>query len=139
MFAETLVVLLTALAIGLLFSAVFRASGPWEGPLWFFLVLFLSTWAIGSWIEPVGPTVWGVTWVPFLMIALFVALILAAATPPRDIRYRPWSRRRPRSVSEAAEEAEEEVAAVAAVGFFFWILIFVLLLAVLLNAFAVFS
>lgn len=53
------------------------------GLLFFFTVLFLATWAGGLWLAPFGPTIWGVSWVGFLIVGLVVALLLAAVAPPR--------------------------------------------------------
>lgn len=78
LFAAVFAVLLT-----LIFSTLFRRKGPWSRGLVFFLVVFLAAWAGGVWLVPFGPTLFGVTWLPFLIAGLFVALILAAALPPQ--------------------------------------------------------
>jgi len=36
----------------------------------------------GIWITPFGPLLWGITWLPFLLSGLIVALIFAAAGMP---------------------------------------------------------
>jgi hypothetical protein len=78
LFAAVFAVLLT-----LIFSTLFRRKGPWSRGLVFFLIVFLAAWAGGVWLLPFGPTLFGVTWLPFLIAGLFVALILAAALPPQ--------------------------------------------------------
>jgi hypothetical protein len=40
------------------------------------LVLFFATWAGGIWLVPVGPRVWGVSWLSFLSVALVVGLFI---------------------------------------------------------------
>jgi len=106
---------------------VFKSTGPW-GTFWsFLLILVLVGLAAEAWIEPVGPVAWGVAWIPTLFVIFLFALLLAAATPPRN-----------RSVRDTATEPtttpEEETAAVA-VGGFFWIFMFFLLVIALWGIF----
>lgn len=120
--------LLLALFFALLMVAVitrgFRLTGPWDSILALLLVLFLGTWAIGVWVAPIGPTVGEVAWVPFLIAAVLLALLLAAI-PKRDrtIVLTP-------TPAEAREGASEEAG--LAVGALFWILVVVLLVLVFL-------
>ncbi|MFW6180534.1 MAG: hypothetical protein ACOC8N_02210 [Spirochaetota bacterium] len=78
---------LFALGIGLMLTAVFAGllgrSGPWASIPVFFAIIFLASWAGGVWIAPVGPALFGVYWVPFLIFGLIIALLLAAAVKPR--------------------------------------------------------
>jgi hypothetical protein len=118
---------LFALAVGLLltalFGAVFRTRGP--GAAWwtFLLIVFLAAWAGGLWVRPFGPPLFGVTWLPFLLMGLFFALLLAAAIPVRP----------PRTRAEAIAQARAEEATVTAIGVFFWILLIGLLVSILLG------
>jgi len=81
--ADVLFAMLLALLLTFLFVVVLRWRGPWPGFLAFLAVLFLATWAGGVWIRPAGPLAFGLYWVPFIITALVVALLLAAAGPPR--------------------------------------------------------
>lgn len=54
--------------------------------LFFFLVLFPLMLAGNAWIIPYGPVFMGVTWVPILLLGLFLALLLMAVTPRRPRR-----------------------------------------------------
>jgi hypothetical protein len=110
-----------AALIGGLLVGAFRARTPWTGFAIFFLVLFLATWAGGVWMTPMGGAIWGVHWFPFLLTAIIVALLLAAATAaqgePAD------------STMEFMDEAKmerERRATAAAFGVFFWILLLAL-------------
>lgn len=133
---EWLVALLIVLFVTLLVGGAFAAAGargPWPGVIWFFLVLFFATWAIGAWAQPVGPRAWGVHWLTFLVVALLIALLIAAATPRE--RYASRNRapeelplERDTATEPEAEtrrdlpEREAQTAATAtAVGVFFWI------------------
>lgn len=135
-FAMLLIVLVITLLVGGAFAAA-GMRGPWPGVLWFLLVLFLATLTIGAWVEPVGPRAWDVPWLTFLVTALLIALLIAAATPRgRDPqRYRSPTELRlnrdpnpedPNVVSDAdqrqevAEQESEAAAAATAVGIFFW-------------------
>jgi hypothetical protein len=53
--------------------------GPWPAAIWFFLLLFFGTWALGAWLQPIGPRVWGTYWVPYAIAAVGISLLLAAA------------------------------------------------------------
>lgn len=118
-----------AFAIAFVLSVIFGAAFRWERPghpgLWhsiffLFVIIFLATWAIGGWVAPVGPSVSGISWLSFLIIGLIVALILAAAVPPR--------RRRPRNIEETKRQVEESIEAQAMLGAFFWILFIALII-----------
>lgn len=111
--------LLFALFIGIVLSLLLvgvlgrRGPGPLLGFMFFFLLLFLFTWAGGVWLVPAGPVAWGqFPWLSVLILGLIVALLLAAVTEPH----------RPRQLTpgEAAAEAEEVAVTFTA---FFWILL----------------
>lgn len=112
-------VFIIALVIGVIFAFGLRRGGPWPGVLWFFLILFVGTWALGGLFRPFGPPVGDIYWVPYLSAALLIALLLAATTPLR-----------PPPASEETRAVEREGAQLAVgLGVFFWLmLIFSLLL-----------
>jgi hypothetical protein len=86
-------------------------------PTWaLFVILFLATWAGGLWMAPFGPAFRNVYWVPFTLIAVLVAILLAAVLPPE-----------PHSNAEAVER-EHEIQ--AGLGIFFWVLVLALAAAV---------
>ena len=115
-FGEVVLAFAIGLILAMIFAYGFGRTGPWGGFLWFFLVVFLTAWAVGVWVEPVGPVLWGAAWVPILFGALFVAL-LVAAIPPAP----------PRTGGVAPAETPETA---AAVGLFFWLLLVVLIIAI---------
>jgi hypothetical protein len=118
---------LFALAIGLLltalFGAAFRIRGP--GAAWwtFLLIVFLAAWAGRLWVRPFGPPLFGVIWLPSLLMGVLFALVLAAVVPARP----------PRTRSEAIAQARAEEAAVSMIGAFFWALLIGLLVAIVLG------
>ncbi len=131
-----LVEFLFALGVALLltgiFSLAFRYRGPWDVWWLFLLIILLVAWAGGLWIEPIGPPLFDIYWLPFLLVGLIFALILAAAAPPRP----PSVRRAPRTprIRRAATPttpAEEETA--LAVGLFFWLMLVSLVVVILMG------
>ncbi len=116
---------LVALVIALIFAYGFRRRGLWPGFLLFFLIVFLFTWAGGVWVTPFGPQYAGVHWLPFLIVALVIAFLIAAAIPP--------SYTRPRT-SESEDLRTARAREVSHfLGIFFWILVAVLLVALLVR------
>ena len=133
--------LIFALAIGIsiawTWSVAFDTHGPWNSFFWFFVVIFLFSWGGGSWITPFGPLGWGVAWMPFLVMGIFMALLLTAVTPrsnrsrtrsgdglPAPVKAR--SKRAPATVTPELD---------AAVDVFFWLFIVVLVSLALTNSF----
>ena len=113
----------TAVILSLIFVLGFGRKRGRSSVLIFFILILLASWAGGVWLTPIGPTLWEVYWLPFLVVGLIVALVLAAvaAPPPR------------RSSVELVEPMEEEVdkkAAYWVMGIFFWSLIVVLIVAI---------
>ena len=110
-----------SLIASLLFLAAFLAwhgwlradaTRPYLSRGYLFAILFLSTWAGGVWLRPFGPMFLGALWMPFLVMAFFVVLILAAVVPMRP-RY---------EIGETVEEAEDETHTDEELGAAFWAL-----------------
>ena len=120
--AEFLTAVLFAVLFVAVFAVAFDRTGPWEGIGWFFLIVLLGAWAVGAWTEPVGPVLYGVSWVPFFFGAFIIALLVAAMSEPL-----------PRT--PAADPATPAEA--LAVGLFFWITILVLFGVILASIFVV--
>lgn len=108
-----------AMFLTLLFSSSFRQRGPWGGLLLFFLVIFLASWAAQLWISPVGPVIFGISWIPLVFVAVLFAIILlaAAATVPSPPKNQPG-------------EITPADASFMAIGTFFWFLLIILLIAI---------
>lgn len=117
-FLGVLLTVMAAIIVSVLFYYVFKSTGPWENFWIFLLILTLAGLAAGLWIAPVGPVMWGLAWVPTLMVIIIVALLIGAASP----------RKQERAVtnSESSEPAPHDRKA-ATLGALFWIfLIFML-------------
>jgi hypothetical protein len=128
--------IILALVIAFVMAAIFVPLLGWRRPgtraeegwgaafLFLFLLLFLATWAGGAWLSPFGPTVWGVHWLGFLLVGIFVMLLIAAVIPPAR-------RSRLPSAEGAEAEAESKAAVIMGVGVFFWIVLTLLVLAII--------
>lgn len=125
---QVLFVLLIAALLTAVFAVGFRRR-EWDvGLLYFFLILFLATWAGGLWIGPYGPLLLGVPWVTFLLVGVLLALLLTALIPPRRRKPSPeWEAELQRT--SGTDEPESET--LVAVDLLFWLLIVGLLIAVI--------
>ena len=127
---ELLVSLALALLLTGLYMLVARGSGRRTGLVWLFLIIFLATWAGGTWVRPFGPTLWGVNWLTFLLVGLVIVLFLFIALP----RKTPRGRRETLDMLERIEtEKELEKVTYMTLSIFFWILLLVLIIAIILR------
>ncbi|MFO7985832.1 MAG: hypothetical protein R6U38_08190 [Desulfatiglandaceae bacterium] len=110
---DFLIALLIALLLTAIFAGALRGHRFGTALIFFFVVLLLGTWAGGVWITPLGPRLWGVSWLSFVLVGLFFALVLTAALPPDPGRRPP----------KPASRTEENAAPIVMFGLFFWVLI----------------
>ncbi len=71
------IIIASLAAIGLTVGRL--RPGAWPAAVWFFLLLLFGTWALGAWLQPIGPRMWGTHWVPYVIAAAGISLLLAAA------------------------------------------------------------
>jgi hypothetical protein len=98
----------------------------------FFLIIFLFTWALGSWMVPVEPLYSGVSWIGYLLVAVLIMLLLGVMVPPREPRNRIFKR------SDIEENVQKEQVATAigvTFGFFFWIMLIALVVLAVVRMF----
>ncbi len=113
---DLILAFVVAVVMTYIFVGILGFRGPWPGFIAFLAVLFLATWAGGIWIRPPGPYTYGLYWAaPFVITALVVALLLAAAGPPRRGK-----------VETIHEVKEREHAAVLAINYIVWAAIAIL-------------
>lgn len=128
----TLISIVLSVVFALLFSAILvygfsrRAAGPFDGMLFLFLIIFMFTWGLGSWMTPIGPVFGGVSWISYLIIALVVMLLIGAMLPPS-------SPGRSAAAKRVAEEDEAAMAVRATFGFFFWFMLITLFVIAILR------
>jgi hypothetical protein len=100
-----------------------EGGGKAEWPI--FLLFFLAILAGGLWMTPVGPPVVGVYFIPFLLMAIVIALFWFAAPPPPR-------RKRRTGESPSVQTVEDDTRATAAgMGVLFWFLLVGLVMVVL--------
>jgi hypothetical protein len=126
--------LLLAFFLAILFTVIFatglRGHGWGMGLLFFFLILFLATWAGGLWLTPIGPLWLGVPWFSYLLVALIIGLLLATLTPDRRLGPSPSDR-------DLKKRAAARAETLIAVDVLFWFLILGLLIAIVARYAAV--
>jgi hypothetical protein len=81
---SVIISILLALLFATLLVFVFKRKGPGPigGFLFLVLIIFMFTWASGSWMQPVGPIIWGIHWLGYLAVALMIMLLLGTLLPP---------------------------------------------------------
>lgn len=122
-FMDFVFALVVALILVILFAVIFNIRPPGFGVAAFFVIVFLASWAGGIWLTPLGPVHRGSYWLPFLLVGLMVALLLAAVRtpPPKESSVELVDRRKQKA---------RRWAAVTTVSIFFWILVGLLLVAI---------
>lgn len=119
--------MLIAIVLALIVVAILTPGRRYRGTdggaalLFFFLILFPLIWLAGAWLTPIGPPIAGVSWLGFVLAALFLLLLLFALAPP------------PASGSERLPESEGAPGAAVAFGLFFWILLIAAVVALLVR------
>ena len=119
--------LIIALSVSLILSLFLRRQAARVGFFFFFLLLFLITLAGGLWIKPFGPTLYGVFWVPLLIVGLFAGLFIYHSTPDRLPRNRQEKMRRRQEQKEARQL---EQLTYVTLDIFFWIIIILLIISI---------
>jgi len=124
MFFEFSFAILIALLLTAIFAIGFRKQGWGTGLVFFFLILFLATWAGGLWVAPFGPIAWGVHWLSFLLVGVIIALLLTALIPP--VERPPY----PESEARLKKRSREDKTTMMGIDAFLVILILVLIIAI---------
>ena len=116
-----------AFLITLVFTFLFKRTGPW-GSFWtFFVIVLLGIMAADFWVGPVGPYFLSeIYWVPPLAVGLLIALLLAATTPSPKTRS---------ELELQQKEIAKENKATAALGTFFWFLFIALVVLIVIGLF----
>jgi len=118
----------TALILTMIFVGGLRRGGPWASFLAFFIVTFLASWAGGLWMQPLGAALWGVYWLPFLLVGLIFALVIAAVSTPSKPE-----RSTVKLVQEPEIEETRAKSALTAFGLFFYIVVIALAVAIMVR------
>jgi len=124
---ELLGIFIVAFLVGAVFFWGFSMKGPW-GTFWPFLMILIGgIWFAAAISEPVGPILWDVAWVDFLVFGLIFALIMSATTPTnRDYqRYREYYSK--------SDVDSYGTAPGLAIGMWFWIMILLIIIAIIAS------
>lgn len=127
-YLEMIYAMLIALAIALVWTIGLRKRGPWATIPWFVLAVFLCAWAGGIWVSPFGPTGWGVSLLPFLLMGTLGALFLVSAAPHVG-RIKVAARRKAPDDAHAEHSMSERNE--GALNAFFWVVTAVMLVMIL--------
>ena len=124
--------LVVALVLSYILSLLLRRRGPRGGFFFFFLMLFLITFAGALWIRPFGPSLYGVFWLPTILVCLVAGLFLYQAAP----RHPPHNREETLQMLEEKQTQHqlEEVTYVT-LNVLFWLIISLLILSILYRIF----
>lgn len=113
----------------IIFISIFRKYQPWPNYLLFFLVLFLGTWAGGVWLTPVGPTVWNIFWLPFLITAIILMLFMSAIVSGIKLHKFDESVLIEEDDDESDESSKKQIIS----GLFLWLVIGILVVSIFLH------
>jgi hypothetical protein len=132
--------LVIALLLSLLFAAIIRRRGPRSGFFWFFVLILMATWAGGIWARPLGPSLWGVNWLSFLIVGLIVALLVTlnalrdspGKQYPRVERDAQLSRNQTQDLlEEVNRKKDSRQLTYVTLSIFFWLLLLMLIATIL--------
>jgi hypothetical protein len=127
---ESVFALSVALVLSLVFALLTRRSIARGGFFWFLSLVFLTSWAGGIWIGPLGPSLAGVHWLPFFLFGLVAAGMFVFFVPRRP----PKGRHETLEILEEMKEKRDlEKAAYVSFGIFFWILMLTLIAAIVIR------
>jgi len=129
LFVEFLVALIVALLVAVLLIGALDWEYPGRGGgaialFLFFMMLLLFIWASGGWLTPFGPVVYGVYWLPFLMVGIFILMLLAASGPRRPSQM---------PTDSASFKGQGKTSRETLLAAIFWLLILFLLAALIIR------
>ena len=104
--------------VTIIFSLI--SKRPFSGLWFFFLIIFLITWASHLWITPFGPITLGLAWGPLFLVSLFFSFLILTIVPPIQL-------------NKKNEAKNEEEGPLIAMGMFFWIIIILLILSIVFR------
>ena len=112
--------LIVALIVSVVLNILLNKEGPRSGFFFFFLMLFLITYAGGLWVKPFGPTLFGVFWLPILVIGILSGLFYYQFVP----RPPPQNREETLQMLEENEQRKKlEQVTFVTLDILFWMLI----------------
>jgi hypothetical protein len=129
-FKELLVSLAVALLVSAVFALVTRRRIRRTGFGWFFLFVFIATWAGGVWLRPFGPVWSDIRWLQFLIAGLMVVLLFALFAPFKPPRGRHQTLAQ---LDEIARQKELQKLSYVTLGIVFWVALVILMSAIVVR------
>jgi hypothetical protein len=127
---EFFVAFIVALILSTLFVLTTEKGIRKKNPIWLFLFIFLITWAGGIWMIPIGPILYGVRWLPFVLVGLIAVLLFVALSHNRL----PKDRLETLEMLDRIEQGKEiEQVTYITLSLFFWVLVMGLIAAIVLH------
>ena len=125
MYTAVISSILIAILFTFILSFAFRRTGPGpiNGLLFIFFIIFLFSWAIGGWIEPIKPYQVDYPWISYFFIGLFIMLLLGALLPPTP------SSKNTTTKTKGDDEIKTSQVIGITIGLFFWVMFFILIIA----------
>jgi hypothetical protein len=125
--------LIVALIISWIVSIFLNKEGRRSGFFFFFLIVFLITYAGSLWIRPFGPSLFGVFWLPILFVCILAGLFIYRSAPPRR---KQLSRDETLQMLEENEKRKQlEQVTYVTLDILFWLIISLLVLSILYRLF----
>ena len=125
---EFLVAFLVALILSTLFVLTTEKGIKKKNPVWLFLFIFLMTWSGGIWLIPIGPMIYGVRWLPFVLVGVIAVLLFVALSHNRL----PKGRRETLEMLDRIKQEKEQITYVT-LSLFFWVLLLGLIAAIVIH------
>jgi len=81
-FKLLILLFLIAILLTIIMTVVLKNMGPWNNPMLFFMVLFMTTWTIFLWVEPIRIENTYYPYITAASLAILISILLAAAKTP---------------------------------------------------------
>jgi hypothetical protein len=127
---DMITALLVAGALSYLFARNLKRRGKRTGFFWFFLMIFMLTWAGGVWLIPSDTAFPGSRWLLYLAVGLIGAVVVSFLAGRRY----PTNRHETIDLLDRTREGRElEKVTYLSLNIFFWAVLIVLLGAIVLR------
>ncbi len=87
-FLDLLFVFFITILFVAIFNGVSRQQNSRDSLAVFFIILLMATWMGGLWITPLGAPIFGVYWLSFFVVGLFIMMLLSAIISISDRNHR---------------------------------------------------
>lgn len=107
LFAATIAIVFSSLLVGVFGRRRpgYTGAGIALAILFFFLVIGLTAWALGTLLTPFGPPLLNAYWAPILVVAIILSLLILLVAPTRETR---MEQRDPEAKADEAGRAHEQ-------------------------------